>query len=292
MRQGDFRGWLQHTFQMTDSSPKSQRQMVAMKTLALVLIRSGKSKFAQPFLQSIAPSTTNRFSEANSGVEFLLAICEVENGNRDRALQHFENELNSEHWPAFTTVSAAAAIDWLKLRTIARESLGLESKPESKANELTTLRWSPMELAARTSWDRGSLDVQFIRKSKQFVDVAAGPEFEQTENPVSNLYWNTTNRPEGRITFELDVATGGKFDGRINLGHSFDYGLFEFELNGKPVGRRFDGQSERVVFGDFVEFADVELREGINRLTIKNVGKSRDSRGFYLGVESLEFTPK
>jgi len=288
MRQGDFQSWLQDSFQSPDSKPKSRRRIIAMKTLSLALLRSGKSKFAQPLLQSIAPSTTNRFSEANSGVEFLLAMCEAENGNRDKALQHFENELSSEHWPGFSSVSAAAATDWWKLRSLAQQRLALESKQD----EPTTLQWSPMELATRSRWDRGSLAVQFIQKSKQFVDVASGPEFELTEKPVSNLYWNTTNRSEGELTFELDVTAGGVFDGRIYLGHSFDYGLFEFELNGKPVGRRFDGQSDQVVFGDFVDFADVELRKGTNRLTVRNVGKSRDSTGFYLGVESLEFTPK
>lgn len=274
--------WLDQLQHAERDLPMSHNQ--AVKSLGLALLRSDKPTAAQQLLQSIAPSNTVLFSEANSGVEFLLAMCEVENGNRDKALEHFENELSTK--AVRVDMSAAAAIDWLKLKSVAEESLALEPKP----NASKPLRWSPMELIAQSRWNHGIVQVQYFPQSRRFIDPSSSQEFKSTKEPVTNLYWNT-NQAEGEIIFELNAQAAGKYDGQIVLTHSFNYGMFEFELNGKPVGQRFDGRSDVVIFGDFVDFADVELRKGVNQLKIRSVGKSRDSKGFYLGVESLEFTP-
>jgi hypothetical protein len=88
------------------------------------------------------------------------------------------------------------------------------------------------------------------------------------------------------------VPEAGTYDGRINLPHSFDYGIVEFELNGEPVGKQFNGQLDNVVFGDGVVFNEVQLRKGVNHLSITNVGRSTKPLGYKLGIESLEFTRK
>lgn len=285
----DSQDWLQHALQLPLSDIKSERRMVAMKTLGLVLLRSGKPKVARRLLQSIKPSPANRFSEANSGVEFLLAMSEAESGNQDKAMKHFNRELSSQIGPA--TISVAAAGDWLKLRSLAEESLAANSKSKTPTKTPSALRWSAIELAASSNRQYGLLGVQFRPRSNQLIDPTTGSSSEKTEKAVSNFRWRT-KRPDGELTFELNVATAGRYDGRIHLARSFDHGMFEFELNGKPVGRRFDGQADQIVFGDFVDIADVELQKGNNRFTVRNVGKSRDSKGFYFGVESLEFSPK
>ena len=287
--QGDMLGWLQNTLQLPQGSEQlSADRILAMKTLGLVLLRAGKPKVAQTLLKGITPSTTNRYSEESFGVEFLLSVCEAKTGNRDKAKEHFENELSSVYRGGWMNMSVRSAVDWGKLRSLAEDSM----KSDSKGDPSGALHWSPMELAAQANWERGSLRVQFFPQSNQFVDAASSLEdVVSTEKAVCNLFWYN-RQPNGEMTLELDVDTAGKYDGRIQLVHSWDYGLFEFELNGKPVGRRFDGQADKVIFGDFVDLADIELRKGTNRLTVRNVGRSGDSRGFYFGLESIEFAPK
>ena len=286
--QGDVLGWLQRTLQLPHDEPLSADRTLAMKTLGLVLLRAGKPKDAQRLLKAISPSITKRYSAESFGVDFLLSACEAKLGNIEKAKEHFESEMDSVYRVGWMSVSARSAVDWVKLKSIAEESMGLDSKPEPSS----ALHWSPIELAARSGWQRGSLQVQFFPKSNQFVDAASSLEnVESTEKPVCNLFWHNT-QPDLEMTLEIDVDSAGKYDGRIHLTHSWDYGLFEFELNGKPVGRRFNGQADEVIFGDFVDLADAELRQGVNRLTVRNVGKSGDSRGYYFGMESLEFTPK
>jgi serine/threonine protein kinase/WD40 repeat protein len=280
------RAWLQNTFPVPTGKPLTRDQVVARKTLGLALLRAGNPGSAKALLGRITPSETQPFSDANIGVEFLLAACEAELGNMERAQVHYETEFDSEHWKRWISLNSASAVDWSLLKSIAEEKMAFDPSTTS-----TTLYWSPAELIAVSTKDHGTLNVQYSPDSNQYVDAKTGGDFELTPKRVSNLFWNPS-MPNQKLCFELNVGTAGKYNGRIRLARSWDYGRFEFELNGKPVGHRFDGQSDKVVFGDFVSLSGVELHKGINRLTIRNVGKSGDSRGFFLGVESVEFEPK
>jgi serine/threonine protein kinase/WD40 repeat protein len=258
-------------------------RVLANKTLALAKIKSEKFESAIRLLEEVAPTKTNKHFAEAYGVEFLLALAHSKQGDKGKADTHFQIELESK--AKFARMYADDASDWMRLRSTVEAELGIEPKPR--------LRWTPIELASNAAWDVGGLRVQFFTKSKRFTDLKS-QTFRSTEVAVENLFWSP-KLPNGELTLNLMVDETGTYDGTLKLTHAIDYGLLEFSLNGVPVsgeslGTRFDGFLNQVVFGDEVKLNAVELRKGTNQLTIKNVGKSPLSRGYYAGIESLEFS--
>ena len=286
LREGKMSAWLRHTFKIPTSRSLSPDNIVATKTLGLTLLQSGKPEIAKELLERIAPSDTQKLSSSNYGVGFLLAACEAKLGNPEKAKIHFESEFSSKHLDRWLDMSSTTAVDWSLLKSLAEEKMAVDSQESSKS-----LHWNPAELIAHSKKEYGTLSVQLCHKTNQFFDPASEDSFAYTEDHACNLFWYT-KKPNQELHFELEVPTAGFYDGLIHTVHSYDYGQFEFELNGKAIGCRFDGQADKVIFGDFVDLDGVELRQGTNVLTVRNVGKSADSRGFYLGIESVEFTRK
>ncbi len=67
-----------------------------------------------------------------------------------------------------------------------------------------------------------------------------------------------------------------------------EYGLAELTINGKIVGQPYDYYHPELIAGTLVVFDTVPLNRGENHIVLKNVGKSTESIGYKIGVDSYQ----
>ena len=67
-----------------------------------------------------------------------------------------------------------------------------------------------------------------------------------------------------------------------------EYGLAELTVNGKVLGQPYDYYHSEMVAGTLVVFGKVPLNQGENQIILKNVGKSTESTGYKIGVDSYQ----
>ncbi len=70
------------------------------------------------------------------------------------------------------------------------------------------------------------------------------------------------------------------------MSHSWDYGVYEVLLDGKPLGDPIDLYGPTVAVFEHV-YADVPLEAGKHTLTFRNVGKADQSKGYYFGIDGV-----
>jgi len=88
------------------------------------------------------------------------------------------------------------------------------------------------------------------------------------------------------LTMPLEVQEKGRHLVLALLVHSWDYGIYQFELDGTPVGKPLDLFSDNVVVEEHrVTVAD--LNPGEHTLTLRNHGKNHDSGGYFCGLDGL-----
>ncbi|MCY4401322.1 MAG: hypothetical protein OXD54_01985 [Candidatus Poribacteria bacterium] len=67
-----------------------------------------------------------------------------------------------------------------------------------------------------------------------------------------------------------------------------EYGLAELTVNGTTVGQPYDCYQDELVAGTLVEFGEVPLNQGDNHIILKSVGKSTESTGYKVGIDSYQ----
>ena len=67
-----------------------------------------------------------------------------------------------------------------------------------------------------------------------------------------------------------------------------EYGLAELTVNGKVVGQPYDYYHPELIAGTLTVFGTVPLNQGENEFVLKNIGKSTESSGYKIGVDSYQ----
>ncbi len=101
----------------------------------------------------------------------------------------------------------------------------------------------------------------------------------------AQLFW-TPSEPNQSLTIPFEAKTAGVFTLLLALTHSWDYGVFEFDLDGKPLGAPIDLYHGSVITRDKV-FGPVELAAGTHPLTVRNKDKNDKSKGYYFGLDGI-----
>ena len=109
----------------------------------------------------------------------------------------------------------------------------------------------------------------------------------------SHLLWDGVVGQANTVGFE--VAKAGKYALAIQWTLAPDYGLFEVRLNGRVIIPQVDLYSPRVELARLQRVGDVNLRAGIQRLTIKLTGgnpkaKKYGGKGYLWGLDYLKLT--
>ena len=67
---------------------------------------------------------------------------------------------------------------------------------------------------------------------------------------------------------------------------SYDYGIWQFSLDGEPLGEPHDMYSPNTDMEEVLLGAH-ELEAGVHMLEVRTVGKNAASKGVYMGLDAL-----
>lgn len=104
------------------------------------------------------------------------------------------------------------------------------------------------------------------------------------------LFWSG-GAPGSVLELAFDLPADGRYSVEMNLTRAPDYGLLRFELDGEPGGEGFDGFDPGVVTSGPVALGTFTLSVGTHRVRVTIAGKSRQSSGYFAGIDSLRLVP-
>mgnify|MGYP003859212749 CR=1 FL=1 len=95
----------------------------------------------------------------------------------------------------------------------------------------------------------------------------------------AQLWWTLAKQGD-ELTLPLEIEEAGNYDLFGFFTRAGDYGIFQLELNGTPLGDLIDGYDDKVGNTGPVHFGNVPFKKGTNEITIQLVGKDIRSAGF------------
>jgi hypothetical protein len=93
------------------------------------------------------------------------------------------------------------------------------------------------------------------------------------------------------IEVELPIATAGRYKLSAVYTRSWDYGLVQAYVNGKPAGEPADTYARQIEPGFVVPLGTFELPAGPARVKFEVTGKGPSSTGYYFGIDCLVAEP-
>jgi hypothetical protein len=119
------------------------------------------------------------------------------------------------------------------------------------------------------------------------VKASAGPVSAQDGgySGGKQLFW-TAAEANQTLAIPFEVKEAGLGSLILVLTHSWDYGIFQVELDGKPLGQPIDLFSAAVVTKDTV-LGPATLAPGAHTLTLVNKGKNPESKGYFFGLDGI-----
>lgn len=92
----------------------------------------------------------------------------------------------------------------------------------------------------------------------------------------AQLWWRGA-RPKDEITFSLPAITAGTYSLSVNLTKARDYGIVEFFLNGKKLGKPVDLYSPNVLTADLNLAENLELKAGQHEFAVRMTGSNPEA---------------
>lgn len=123
------------------------------------------------------------------------------------------------------------------------------------------------------------------------VKVTAGPVSTQDGgySGARQLFW-TPGAADQKLDFPLDVPADGSYELVLVMTRSWDYGTYEAQLDGKPLGAPMNLYSKNIVAKEHC-FPTGPLAAGPHVLSLVNKGKDASSPGYFLGFDCLLLAP-
>lgn len=123
------------------------------------------------------------------------------------------------------------------------------------------------------------------------VKVTAGPVSTQDGgySGARQLFW-TPGAADQRLDFPLDAPADGTYELVLVMTRSWDYGTYEAQLDGKPLGAPMNLYSKNIVAKEHC-FPTGPLAAGPHVLSLVNRGKDASSPGYFLGFDCLLLAP-
>lgn len=144
------------------------------------------------------------------------------------------------------------------------------------------------------AYDRLYFDPGNIVEAEALLDkaqVTSGPITKQEGgwSGGGQLFW-TPSEPHQALTVPFDVTAAGVYDILFLVTHSYDYGIFDVELDGKPINQTWDLYNQSVVTKEHV-VPGLSLTAGSHTLAFRNKGKNASSTGFFFGLDGMVVQP-
>jgi len=96
----------------------------------------------------------------------------------------------------------------------------------------------------------------------------------------------------GSVVLELDLPRKGTYRLHVYFTRAPDFGIVQVSLDGKNLGKPFDGYHPQVAPPDKVELDGVELGEGKHLLRFEVPDKNPSSTNFFMGIDCFILTPE
>jgi hypothetical protein len=118
--------------------------------------------------------------------------------------------------------------------------------------------------------------------------ASAGPVDAQEGGQWSGnnqLFWRP-EQPDQALTLPIEIKEPGNSMLVLALTRSWDYGIYRFALDGKDLGRPVDLYNPSAISREQA-LGPVTLDPGQHTLTITNVGKNPESKGYFFGLDAI-----
>ena len=130
------------------------------------------------------------------------------------------------------------------------------------------------------------------------VDVEGGPIGPQRLGGRGGHHWSGDTqiffRPAkagAHVTLEVAVAKAGRYALDVYYTKAVDYGIVQLKVDGKPVGKPFDGFNRGVIPSGKVACGTLDLAAGKHQLRFEVTGKNAAATGHFLGIDCLTLQP-
>ncbi|MGD8240604.1 MAG: DUF2961 domain-containing protein [Armatimonadota bacterium] len=101
------------------------------------------------------------------------------------------------------------------------------------------------------------------------------------------MFYPAATEEESWVRIPFDVQEGGRWLIYALLTVSYDYGIWQFSVDGEPLGEPHDMYSEDTHVEE-VKLGVRQLAAGEHVLEVRTVGKNPASDGVYMGLDALE----
>ena len=139
--------------------------------------------------------------------------------------------------------------------------------------------------------DRLNIDYSNLIEAEVLMERAEATEgiFDRQEidtcSSGGHCFWRPL-QPGQTLSMPFEVQATGRYLMVAFMVHSWDYGIYQFEVNGTPVGTTLD------LFNDSVSLKErsvgvLDLEVGKHILTLRNHGKNVNSTGYFCGFDAF-----
>lgn len=146
--------------------------------------------------------------------------------------------------------------------------------------------FAPLPTAEQRMYHTGVLTIE----GPSLVATAVAENGPAPVRQEARLFFTPTDENTA-LTLKVPVAKAGKYEVTVKCTSSWDYGIYQMSLNGKPVGGKLDLYSADVKSAPPANLGVLDLPAGTFDLTFKCVGKNAESKGVFFGLEEIELTP-
>jgi hypothetical protein len=131
-------------------------------------------------------------------------------------------------------------------------------------------------------------------KATETIDSEPFPTIAPYENGIMRGGGRVTcyAHPRGRITYLTPTISDGEYRAVLFAYSNTDLGIVQILIDGKPVGPKLDLWSavDYMPTGP-IELGRLRLSGGSHRLTVKVVGRNKESTGTNWSIEALDLLP-
>jgi hypothetical protein len=98
-------------------------------------------------------------------------------------------------------------------------------------------------------------------------------------------------RQGGYVDLQVDMAESDDYQVDIYFTRAPDFGKLRVFLDGKQLGKTFDGFQKVVLPPEKVPFGKATLTRGSHTVRFQAIDKNPQSGNYYMGIDCLVFTP-
>jgi len=169
---------------------------------------------------------------------------------------------------------------------------GFEERPDDFSSVAFWYQTEPHKPCPRlpAGYARLYFDYSKVIEGESLIPAAtasAGP-IEKQEGGWSGgaqLWWRPDS-PDQQLTIPFEVKEVGQYEIVLLLTSSWDYGIYQLEIDGQPLGGPMDLYSPNGAVQER-SFPARTFSAGPHTLTVKNRGKNAASKGYLFGLDGI-----